>query len=126
VIRTVATDLTAATASDELLGGAGDDGLSGGNSADTVEGGAGDDLLSGNRGADAFAFRDGQATCTDVVTDFERGGDAVLLVGFGAGFDALANLSAVEGGTALDLGGDTILFLGRVAFDFAAEGFVIA
>jgi Ca2+-binding RTX toxin-like protein len=127
LIRAFATDPAAAgTAADELSGGAGDDTIFGGDAADTIHGGAGNDVLAGNRGADTFVFRDGQATGDDVINDFERGGDVVRLIGFGAGFDALANLGAVEGGTALDLGGgDRVVFLGRLVFEFAAEDFVL-
>jgi hypothetical protein len=50
----------------------------------------------------------------------------VAPVGFGAGFDPLANLSQAADGTVLDLGADgQVLFFGRLVNEFAAEDFVL-
>ena len=92
-----------ATASDRLFGDAGDDTVIGGNAADTIEGGRGDDFLTGNDGADVFIFRDNR-TGDDIITDFDPSEDVVQLVGFDAGFDPLAELSATARGAELDLG----------------------
>jgi serralysin len=126
LIRAFATEAGAATASDQLSGNAGDDVLLGGNAADTIEGGADDDTMGGNGGPDVFVFDAGESTGDDVITDFNRADDTVRLVGFGTGFDPLANLSQAADGTLLDLGdGDGVLFLGRLVAEFAADDFVL-
>jgi serralysin len=125
LIRAFATSPEDATASDKLSGGKGNDVVIGGNAADTIEGGDGDDSLTGNDGADVFVFRDNQAG-DDIVTDFDPSEDVAQLVGFGAGFDPLAALSAQSGGTELDLGGgNSVLFQGRTLAEFSADDFQI-
>ena len=80
--------------------------------------------MSGNDGADVFVFRAAESTGDDVITDFSPADDTVRLIGFGAGFDPLANLDQTTQGTLLDLGdGDGVLFLGRVAAEFTAGDF---
>lgn len=73
---------------DLLLGGGSSDSLLGGAGADTLLGGAGADTLTGGEGADVFFFADRGDTGTsasrrDVITDFVRGEDKIVL-----GFDA--------------------------------------
>jgi len=65
-----------------LIGGVGDDALTGGRGADVLDGGAGNDTLSGGRGLDVLVGGDGNDTLDDGVTD----GKADVLVG-GAGAD---------------------------------------
>jgi serralysin len=95
----------------------------GGNAADIIEGGRGNDFVTGNDGADAFIFRN-NGSGNDVITDFDPSEDVAQLVGFGAGFNPLAALSAQPLGTQLDLGGgDSVLFQGRTLADFSANDF---
>jgi Ca2+-binding RTX toxin-like protein len=126
LIRAFATSPEAATASDTLFGGLGNDVIVGGNAADIIEGAGDDDFLTGNDGADIFVLR-GHRTGNDTVADFDSSEDVVQLIGFSAGFDPLARLSAVASGTELDLGrGNTVLFVGRTVAEFSANDFVIA
>lgn len=81
--------------------------------------------MAGNGGADVSVFRAAQATDDDVVNDFGRADGAVRLVGFGGAFDAMASLDQTAKGTVLDRGGDSVLFLGRLVADFAADDFVL-
>jgi Ca2+-binding RTX toxin-like protein len=67
----------------DLLGGrGGDDYLDGGRGDDTINGGAGDDILAGGADADRFDFQrhDGATDFGhDLITDFERGLDKILV-----------------------------------------------
>ncbi len=126
LIRAFATDPEAATAANELSGGGGNDLLLGGNAADTIEGGEGNDTMTGNDGADVFVFSAADATGFDIIADFSPSEDVVSLEGFGAGFDPLDNLTQVQEGTVLDLGGgDQVLFAGRIAFELLTANFDI-
>ncbi len=82
--------LTGGFAADLLLGGAGDDTLRGGWGDDTIEGGAGADLLEGGPGDDLFRFdrMTGSASppaTPDLILDFagagQPGGDRIALPG---------------------------------------------
>jgi hypothetical protein len=67
---------------DRLAGSSGNDRLSGGRGSDWLVGGGGRDLLSGAAGGDRFVFAtvsDSAGGRRDVVTDFERGTDLVVL-----------------------------------------------
>jgi len=101
---------------DWLMGGAGDDLLRGGVGADTLEGGAGNDTLTGGPGADSFVFFPGHGD--DVITDFGRGPDRLLLAEeIWGGGKSVAEMLAdhareVAEGTLLDFGSSSILLLG--------------
>ena len=62
---------------DTLEGGAGNDRLNGGAGNDRLSGGAGRDAMTGGAGADSFVF--GRGFGADVVTDFGKGADRLLL-----------------------------------------------
>ena len=68
---------------DIILGLAGNDSLSGGAGNDAIEGGLGRDILTGGTGNDRFIYRDtreSQAGANrDVITDFMRGSDKIVL-----------------------------------------------
>lgn len=67
---------------DVLRGGLGRDALSGDAGDDILRGGGGDDLLSGGGGADRFVFSaDDGASSNDVILDFRRGVDKIVLDG---------------------------------------------
>ena len=66
---------------DRLAGGSGDDRLDGGDGDDVLEGGTGDDWLTGGAGADVFAFRTGDLTGHDTVTDWQAGVDKLSFRG---------------------------------------------
>ena len=129
LIQAVATPDLAVHASDVLFGDAGNDTIVGGNAADTIEGGADDDIMTGAGGADHFVFRAGTPG-DDTIVDFDTTADVVELVGFGADFDPLANLSqstSGPAGTVLDLAeAGQVLFLGKLVADFGAEDFILA
>ena len=125
LIRAFATSANAATASDTLIGGRGNDIALGGDAADYLEGGSDNDILTGNDGADTFAFVASEPG-NDVITDFNHQEDVVRLEGFGAGFDPLANLTATTSGTLLDLGaGGSVLFLGVRPTELLADDFLV-
>jgi serralysin len=125
LIRAVANQGLAVHAADILSGDGGSDAVIGGNANDTIEGGEGNDTLSGFGGADQFVFRAAQPG-DDVVTDFDTAVDAAVLVGFGDGFDPLAQLSQGTSGTLLDLGeAGEVLFLGKLVNEFGAEDFIL-
>ena len=80
--------LTGSYGNDVLRGMAGNDTLVGGAGADILDGGAGADILTGGSGNDLFVLAKGQAN-GDIITDFvgfgALTGDAIQLVGWGAG-----------------------------------------
>lgn len=80
---------------DALRGGGGDDVLRGGAGADRLWGQAGDDELTGGAGRDRFFFRPGGGD--DVITDFTRGEDRMVIDGPGAAFGALLIEAGAEG-----------------------------
>lgn len=63
---------------DYLDGGTGNDTLIGGNNADILVGGTGTDILTGGAGLDWFVWND-RGEIGDVVTDFRRGQDKIIL-----------------------------------------------
>src|SRR5262249_26531487 len=62
-----------------LMGGAGNDTLSGGNGDDTLPGGAGADSLNGGAGNDVYAYTDGDGA--DTFGGFVHGSDKIDLSG---------------------------------------------
>ncbi len=67
---------------DTLYGEEGDDYLDGGKGTDTLQGGTGSDTMKGNDGADTFVFvleDDFTKNAVDVITDFEKGIDSLVL-----------------------------------------------
>ena len=108
-----------------LDGGAGADTLSGGGGSDVLDGGAGDDILAGGLEGDTFVFTDG--TGQDTVNDFESV-DKIDLSDFGfADFAALsANFSQVGADTVIQLDVDDLVTLvGVNASDLQENQFVI-
>ncbi|WP_088636248.1 BMP family ABC transporter substrate-binding protein [Phaeobacter sp. 22II1-1F12B] len=65
--------------SDELNGGGGRDTLIGGGGSDVLNGGRGHDVMTGGRGADTFVFETYGGKNKDVITDFKKGVDKILL-----------------------------------------------
>lgn len=74
---------------DNMLGYDGDDVLDGGAGRDTLDGGRGNDILTGGADNDIFRFRtfDINKGDHDVITDFQRGVDNIMITSaqFGAG-----------------------------------------
>lgn len=95
---------------DNLKGGGGDDRLIGGAGRDRLEGGAGRDVMIGGDGDDRFVFADrfdfASRETPDVIRDFERGADHVVL----AALDA----NTLAGGE------QAFEFIGRAGFSGAA------
>jgi serralysin len=126
LIAAVADQGLATHAPDIMFGGIGNDTILGGNADDTIRGGEGDDGLAGFGGADRFVFLADQPG-SDAVSDFDTTQDVAVLVGFGEGFDPLANLSQGTLGAVLDLGDAAdVLFLGRLVAEIGAEDFVLS
>jgi Ca2+-binding RTX toxin-like protein len=118
---------------ENVIGGAGNDALTGDDAAnvldgsagnDTIDGGANDDVLVGGEGADVLAGGDGD--------DVLRGGAGDDTVAGGAGFDTL-DLSDATGAISLDMtagrasgvGIGTDTFTGIEAFRFGAGNDVV-
>jgi Ca2+-binding RTX toxin-like protein len=93
--------LQGGAAIDILFGYSGNDRIVGGEGQDIIAGNDGNDKLTGGAGADAFMFKG--TTNTDVITDFGRGGDRLVLIGVDS-FEDLT-ISVVKGGSS------------RIAFD---------
>lgn len=94
------------TSIENLVGGSGNDTLTGDGTANVLDGGRGNDLLVGSLGADSFVF--GNQFGSDTVGDFSSAdGDVIDLSAFGlADFAALQSLlSDAAGSTVLDLAG---------------------
>jgi len=72
---------TAGRSASTLLGGGGDDTLVGSTRGDLLIGGTGNDLLTGGAGNDNFFFNASPTTVSnaDVITDFVRGRDKIVL-----------------------------------------------
>jgi serralysin len=105
---------------DLILGGDGDDLVDGGDLNDIIFGGAGDDTIVFAAGGDV-----------DTLRDFIAGAasdDVIRLVGFGAAFDAFAEVlaAASDNGTdtTIDLGGgDALVLRGVLVSELAADDF---
>lgn len=112
---------------DRLDGGVGDDRLFGGDGHDKLIGGRGNDLLEGGAGRDTFVF--GTNAGDDVVVDFDRAADRLLLEGvtirssqtLDSNGDGIADLrlELSGGGTATLLG---VSSLAGVQVDLQATG----
>ncbi|WP_424934316.1 calcium-binding protein [Amaricoccus macauensis] len=59
----------------KLSGGKGNDWIEGGDGDDWIDGGKGYDVMTGGEGADTFVFKKGE----DVITDFEKGVDKIVM-----------------------------------------------
>lgn len=101
---------------DLLRGSPGDDLLRGGRGADTLEGGEGNETLRGGPGADRFVFGPGHGD--DIIVDFGRGPDRLLLdEGIWGGSKTVEEMledhaRVVDDGTLLDFGSSSILLAG--------------
>ncbi len=71
--------LTGNSAANSLWGGAGNDLLQGGRGNDSLDGGLGADVLTGGSGNDRFAFDTSFAQGVDRIADFHAGDDRVVL-----------------------------------------------
>lgn len=85
---------------DRLDGGAGNDSLNGDVGDDTLQGRSGSDFLVGAEGADTFVFNfagifqgafGDPAQDNDIVFDFERGSDAIRVIGLSQSLDTDGN-----------------------------------
>ena len=93
--------LTGNVGANTLIGGSGNDTMAGGGGHDTLQGGIGNDVLAGGTGLDRFVVDSG----TDRVTDLGLGGADVLVVSAGATANATlvaswtASAASVNAGT---------------------------
>ena len=126
-----AINAAAMTTAVRILGGSGNDTLSGGAGADILEGGRGNDTLTGGTGADAFVFRGTPAAGdTDTITDFSSAqGDTIQLSNaafgnLGLGLGPLSP-SAFAIGSAATSASDRIIYdnaTGALYFDADGNG----
>ncbi len=103
---------------ENVVGGAGNDRITGSSGPNWIEGGAGNDRMSGDGGSDTFVFKPGFGK--DVVTDFKVGKagsnhDIIDLTGLGV--SSFAELAAhlsedAHHNAVLTFGGDTITLEG--------------
>ncbi len=98
---------------DSLSGGMGQDVLAGGTGADRLSGGMGRDFMSGAAGADSFVFTTMADMATtgaaaDIITDFTRGADKIVLTDIDA--------------STLIAGNNAFTFVGTAAFSTLASG----
>lgn len=118
---------------DTVIGGLGDDYLYGGQDADSLHGEDGDDLLSGDRGSDVltggagidrFFFAPGGGT--DIITDFAKGVDKLVISwGFGPTADRI-NQRVVDGDLTVQLSTDTtVIFDGLTDYLSFADILVV-
>ncbi|MGQ9365837.1 matrixin family metalloprotease [Azospirillum sp. A39] len=117
---------------DTLFGGQGDDVLYGGDAVDALFGNLGNDTLEGGAGSDYFYA--GHNGGVDIVTDFERLGDWLIVprhvngTDIATAADVVARAHDVAGGVAIDLGGgNAVVLLGLNAatlnvWDFLVQG----
>ena len=106
---------------DALRGGGGDDTIRGGAGADSLWGQAGDDELTGGAGRDRFFFRPGGGD--DLITDFTRGEDLIVIGGPGAAFDALL-IEAGAQGAVIRFADYSVTLVGVGAAALSAEDFL--
>jgi len=116
---------------DTLAGGAGGDTLRGGSGDDYLVGGAGNDQLEGGDGADSFVFRsDLGAIGDDTVTDFDAGGEDVLVFsrsvpGLNSFEELLAAATETGGNTTIAIDDDnSITLTGVTKADLEADQFL--
>lgn len=104
------------TGNNSVFAGSGADQLAGGAGDDFFQAGTGSATITGGGGANLFAFDDGSAGGTDVITDFQQGTDHLTLQNYGSNAVAAALGSAtISGGsTFLSLQDGTRITLGGV------------
>lgn len=98
---------------DEIKAGAGNDWVNAGGGSDIISGGAGNDFMRGGRGNDDFVFASGDDG-HDVIRDFLRGDDRLVLSGFAGITDAqdvLDHAKDVRGGTYIAFDDATSVYL---------------
>jgi hypothetical protein len=97
---------------DLISGGAGDDTIIGGGGDDHLNGNTGNDMLAGGSGADEFAFNANFGN--DTVSDFVHGTDTLQFddTVFASAQAVIDAMSAVEVGTVITHGADTVTLFG--------------
>ena len=104
--NSLANVIVGGSGDDSLSGLKGDDTLMGGAGNDTLDGGAGKDEVAGGLGADRFVFKPGDPASGDKIADFSHAeGDSI----------DLSQIDAVSGG-----GDDPFAFIGAGAFSHVA------
>ena len=107
---------------DDLFGQIGDDTLFGGAGRDELTGGRGDDVLVGGAGDDVFRFTDGDSD--DVIRDFGRGDDTVVIADLGSRRDVLDAAEERGGDVVVELEGQTLVLRGT-SLDAFEDGLII-
>ncbi len=93
------------TGNNSVFGGSGTDLLAGGAGDDYFMAGTGAATMTGGGGTNLYAFQDGSAGGSTVITDFQTGADHLTLQGYGS------NAVAAALGSATVVGGSTLLAL---------------
>ncbi len=107
---------------DRLYGQIGDDVLFGGAGGDVLAGGPGDDVVFGGAGADEFHFANGDGS--DVIRDFGRGDNSVLIAGLGSRREILDATDEVDGDVIIELGGQTLTLMNTSIASFE-DGLIV-
>ncbi|TMV02604.1 hypothetical protein FGK63_20465 [Ruegeria sediminis] len=97
---------------ENIVGGSGNNTLTGSADDNVIDGGAGNDTLTGAGGADEFLFKDNFGT--DTITDFTDGTDLIRVDIAGLGFEDLV-LSDNGGDAEVDIGTHGKIILSGVA-----------
>ena len=108
--------------SDDMLGQAGDDTLFGGGGRDELTGGRGDDVLFGGAGDDSFRFAAGDGD--DVIRDFGKGDDAVVIADLGSRRAILDAAEERGRDVVVELEGQTLILRGT-SLDAFEDGLIL-
>lgn len=114
--------LTGNAGTNRLVGGRGGDILSGGAGRDILDGGAGNDTMTATR---PISLRFAKRRATDVITDFSVSGrEKIALVGFGSLSYAGLTISQESANTRVTLGnGQSVVLNGVTATSITADNF---
>lgn len=119
------TLLGAGTGDSTFRAGSGHTSMTGGSGADTLYAGSGRATMTGSFGADSFTFVHGDAGGRDLVTDFMKGTDSLVLSGYASDefANALNSASQNNAGTTITLSDNTtITFAGLTISDLRTIG----
>ncbi len=106
---------------DRLFGRGGNDVLVGGNGSDWLEGGTGNDTLTGGAGEDFFVF--GANNGNDRITDFQDGTDLIRITSGASSYNEL-DVQQVGSNTVVSFSGTSITLVGVSSWSIYTSDFV--